>query len=161
MVSSHKSSAAQVDLGVLLTLALEAFKDRMHEHLANAGYDDLGPSYGFVFRSLADNALSLAELAAQLGMSAPGALKIVAQMIERGYVERRDDDVDARVRRLALTRRGKRALDEARGFHAAAERELIAKLGKDRVVGAREVLTALAGDLSPDGIVWPAAARPF
>jgi len=156
-----RSSAHGEDIGVLLTLALEAFKDRLHEHLAHAGFDDLGPSFGFVFRSLADTPLSLAELAAQLGMSAPGALKIVALMIERGYVERRDDADDARVKRLALTRRGRRALEEARGFHATAERELVTTLGKDHVASARAVLQALAGDVSTEGIVWPANARPF
>jgi DNA-binding MarR family transcriptional regulator len=149
------------DLGVLLTLALEAFKERLHAHLARAGYDDLGPSFGFVFRSLADRPLSLVELAARLGISSQGALKIVTEMEGRGYVERQDDATDRRVRRLALTSRGRSALREARRLHAAVERELTAAFGAERVAGARVVLEALAGEAAHDSTSWAKAARPF
>src|SRR3954471_21920402 len=94
------------DLGILLTLALAAFKDRLHAHLADAGFSDLGPSFGFVFRILADEPLSLAQLASRLRISSQGALKIVAEMESLGYVERQDDPKDQRVRRVALANRG-------------------------------------------------------
>ena len=149
------------DMGVLLTLALETFKERLHAHLADAGYDDLGPSFGFVFRSLADRPLSLAELAARLRISSQGALKIVIEMTDRGYVERRDDDTDRRVRRLILTSRGKGALREARRFHTTVERELTQVLGAERVAGARMVLEMLAGEAARDTTSWAKAARPF
>jgi len=150
------------DLGVLLTLALEAFKERLHAHLARAGYDDLGPSFGFVFRSLADRPLSLVELAARLQISSQGALKIVSEMEGRGYVERQDDATDRRVRRLALTSRGRSALREARRLHAAVERELTDTLGPERVVAARAVLETLAGEAAGDDPTsWATAGRPF
>src|SRR5215212_7777670 len=128
MIMSSRATA-DVDLGVLLTLATGAFKERLHAHLAASGYDDLGSSFGFVFRSLADRPLSLAELASRLGISSQGALKIVAEMEERGYVERRDDEADRRIRRLLLTVRGRAALREARRLHARVERELVTTLG--------------------------------
>ena len=149
------------DLGVLLTLALEAFKERLHAHLARAGYDDLGPSFGFVFRSLADRPLSLVELAARLRISSQGALKIVTEMESRGYLERQDDATDRRVRRLALTSRGRSALREARRLHAAVERELTNTLGTERVAAARAVLETLAGEAAGDPTSWATAARPF
>ena len=149
------------DMGVLLTLALETFKERLHAHLAGAGYDDLGPSFGFVFRSLADRPLSLAELAGRLRISSQGALKIVTEMTDRGYVERRDDDTDRRVRRLVLTSRGKAALRDARRFHSTVERELTQVLGAERVAGARRVLERLAGEAARDATSRAKAARPF
>lgn len=149
------------DLGVLLTVALEAFKRRLHAHLAGAGFSDLGPSFGFVFRSLAERPLSLAELAARLGISSQGALKIVTEMVECGYVERHDDLEDRRVRRLTLTARGRNALREARRFHARTERELVRAHGAAQVASARAVLEALAGDASPERAMRPIAARPF
>jgi len=149
------------DLGVLLTLALKAFKDRLHAHLARAGYDDLGPSFGFVFRSLADRPLSLVELAGRLQISSQGALKIATEMESRGYVERQDDATDRRVRRLALTSRGRSALREARRLHAAVERELSDALGTARVASARMVLDALAGEAARDSTSWASGARPF
>lgn len=149
------------DIGVLLTLALGAFKDALHAHLATKGYDDLGPSFGFVFRSLAERPLSLVELAARLGISSQGALKIVADMVERGYVERQDDDTDRRVRRLTLTARGRGALREARRFHASAEQRLIEAAGSARVAGARAVLEALVRWGSPEEVARHASVRPF
>lgn len=138
------STPEPVDLGIVLTLALAAFKDRLHAYLAAAGYSDLGPSYGFVFRSLGERPLSLAELAGQLGITPQGALKILAEMIERDYVVRSDDATDKRVRRLSLTPRGRSALREARKFHALAERELVDQFGVKALKATRAVLTALA-----------------
>jgi len=134
------------DLGILLTSALGAFKDRLHAHLAAAGYTDLGPSFGFVFRSLADEPMSLAQLASRLGITSQGTLKIVDEMERRGYVQRKEDEADQRVRRVALTGRGRSALREARRFHAEVERELTKSLGPRRVADARAVLEVLSGD---------------
>jgi len=149
------------DLGILLTLALDTFKRRLHDHLANAGYDDLGPSFGFVFRSLADEPLSLAGLATRLGITSQGALKIAAEMEQRGYIERQDDREDRRVRRLLLTARGRAALREARRFHATVERELVRAFGADHVAAARVVLEELASESARDDATWAGAGRPF
>jgi DNA-binding MarR family transcriptional regulator len=154
-------SAAEPDLGILLTAAISVFKVRLHAHLADAGYDDIGPSFGFVFRSLADAPLSLADLAARLGISSQGALKIVADMTERGYVERRNDPEDRRVLKVALTARGRSALREARRFHATTERRLVTEMSAKQVATARAVLEALVRQGSPDEASWAAAARPF
>jgi DNA-binding MarR family transcriptional regulator len=128
--------------------------------LASAGYDDLGPSFGFVFRSLADRPLSLAELAQRLGITSQGALKIATEMVERGYVERADDTDDRRVRRLLLTARGRAALNAARRFHATTERRLVAQLGATRVAAGRAMLEALVGDALADPTMTD-ATRPF
>jgi DNA-binding MarR family transcriptional regulator len=149
------------DLGVLLVAAVGVFKDQLHAHLARAGYGDLGTSFGFVFRSLADRSLSLTELAARLEITSQGALKIVAAMEDRGYVERHDDDVDRRVKRLHLTTRGRAALREARRFHAMTERQLVSVVGAKQVAGARAVLAALARQGAPESTSWTAIARPF
>lgn len=148
------------DLGVLLTLALAEFKEQLHAHLASAGYDDLGPSFGFVFRSLADTPLSLVALSHRLGISAQGTLKIATEMVDRGYVERHDDADDKRVRRLALTARGRSALREARRFHTLTEKHLNETVGPRHVAGARAVLRALAADRLGAELNW-GDVRPF
>ena len=56
-----------IDFGLLLNVAYGAFKERLHTSLATAGFDDLGPSFGYVFRSLASGPLSLVQLATLLG----------------------------------------------------------------------------------------------
>ena len=113
-----------IDFGILLGLAFRAFVDEMHADLAARGFDDLGRSYGYVFRMLGDGDRSLSELAALLGMTLPGAGKIVDEMERRGYVERRPDQVDRRVKHIALSRRGRAALAAARAFHRRFEERL-------------------------------------
>jgi len=95
-----------IDFGILLGLAFRTFVEEMHADLAARGFDDLGRSYGYVFRVLGDGDRSLSELAALLGMTLPGAGKIVDEMERRRYVERRPDRVDRRVKHIALSRRG-------------------------------------------------------
>ena len=56
--------------------------------------------------------------------------KIIAEMVERRYVERKPDPDDSRVKRLRLGPRGRAALAAARRFHRAFERELGRSLGK-------------------------------
>jgi DNA-binding MarR family transcriptional regulator len=140
------SSADRIDFGVLLNLAFGALKGRLHDHMRAAGFDDLGPSFGYVFRLLDRESPSLAELAVTLGMTPQGALKIVSDMTAKGYVNRADDVADARVRRLVLAPRGQRALAEARKFHSRFERELGKQLGERRVASARGVLEAMAAE---------------
>lgn len=140
------SRADRVDFGVLLNLAFGALKERLHDHMRAAGFDDLGPSFGYVFRLLDRESPSLAELAVKLGMTPQGALKIVSDMTAKGYVDRADDASDARVRRLVLATRGKRALAEARKFHSTFERDLGKQLGERRVASARAVLEAMAAE---------------
>ncbi|BCS31066.1 hypothetical protein TBR22_A02660 [Luteitalea sp. TBR-22] len=138
------SRADLLDFGVLLNLAFVAFKDALDADLAAAGFDDIGSSFGYVFRLLADQPCSLSELASRLGMSSPGALKVVDDMVDKGYVARHADPDDRRVKRLELTDRGRAALRRARAFHARYERELARRLGAQQVAETRRLLEEVA-----------------
>lgn len=133
------SAASELeDLGVLFLRAMAAFKEGLHTH-------------GVVFRALGERSHSLAELAAWLGITSQGALKTVSEMIDRGYVERRDDPDEQRVRRLLLTTRGRAALREARRYHARIEQELVTQAGPKAVAATREILMSLAGPTDAAG----------
>ena len=149
----------QTDFGVLLNLAFGALKQEMQSHMAEAGFGDLGPSFGYVFRLLDQDSPSLAELATRLGITPQGTLKIVAEMVDKGYIDRTDDGADRRIRRLTLSARGKRALAEARRFHGMFERDLGSRLGPRRVATARAVLEAIIGDATAKGLAMH--VRPF
>src|SRR5438309_2193129 len=99
-----------VDFGILLGLAYQTFTDRLRETLAGQGFDDLGAAYGYVFRALAEGQPSQRELARRLQITDQGMAKIIAEMVERRYVERHVDRDDARVLRLHLATRGEAAL---------------------------------------------------
>jgi DNA-binding MarR family transcriptional regulator len=133
-----------VDFGILLGLAYQSFADGLRASLLRQGFDDLGGAYGYVFRALADEQPSQRDLARSLGITDQGMAKIIAGMVERGYVERLADPDDSRIKRLTLGKRGKAALTAARRFHASFERQLGADLGKRLVGELRRLLETIA-----------------
>ena len=151
------SSRAQdePDFGILLHLAFAAFKADLHRQLVADGFDDLGNSFGFVFRALEAAPLSLRDLAARLGISPQGALKIVDEMVAKDYVQRQADPADGRVTRLTLAPRGRKAIAAAKRFHRRFEARLAEQLGARRVADTRAVLTEIAGTGGDAGAVRP------
>ncbi len=146
-----------VDFGVLLNLAFGTFKARLHGELARAGFDDVGSSFGYVFRLLASEPLNLSAVAAALAISAPGALKIVNDMVDKGYVERLAHAGDARQKLLALTPRARRAMKVAHRFHGQFEAALARQLGAADAQAARRALEAIvhaapAGEVQLRGV---------
>ena len=137
------------DFGVLLNLAFGSFKSGLHGELAGAGFDDVGPSFGYVFRLLASRPRNLSEVAAALAITAPGALKIVNDMVDKGYVERQAHAVDARQKLLALTPRARRAMKAAHQFHVQFEAALARRLGVEDARAARRVLEAIVAAAPP------------
>jgi DNA-binding MarR family transcriptional regulator len=135
-----------VDIGILFGLAYQTFTDALHADLESRGFTDLGNAYGYVFRALASESLHLHELASRLGMTDQGALKIINEMVARGYVERTADPHDGRAKELRLASRGRSALAAARRFHTVYERQLRAKLGESCVKTARRMLEAMIAE---------------
>ena len=75
--------------------------------------------------------LSVKEVSEELGLSLPGASRTVDALLKRGYLERREDERDRRMKRIAVTQAGR---DVAR-----------------RIVGARlEGLEQFTASLSPE-----------
>jgi DNA-binding MarR family transcriptional regulator len=61
--------------------------------------------------------VTVKDLAERLGMSLPGASRTVDGMLRRGWLERREDDEDRRMKRLRITDAGRevvRRIDGAR-----------------------------------------------
>lgn len=138
------------DLGVLLALAYQEFVRQLHEDLATHGYDDLGRSDGYVFRTLAAGPLTTSGLASRLGITKQGAGQIVDDMTSRGYLESRPDPSDARARLLVLSTRGRGALEAARDFHRRYERRLARRHGRPAVDAVRAVLSEMAPEGADD-----------
>jgi len=141
--TAHEESTERAALGVLLGLAYQAFADEVRAALRATGFDDLGSAYGYVFRALAGDPLHLTELAARLGITEQGAVKIVNEMETRGYVTRRVDAEDGRAKLVGLAPRGRSALAHARRFHAQYERRIARRLGQDDAQYLRELLEQL------------------
>ncbi|MET0595538.1 MAG: MarR family transcriptional regulator [Polyangiaceae bacterium] len=134
------------DLGVLLALAYATFVEELRADLAREGYDDIHRSFGYVARALAEKPLLLRDLAARLGVTSQGALKIVDEMEATGYVLRRPDPDDARAKRLYLSKRGEAALAAARRFHKRFESSLRTRIGAKGVDLARAMLDEIVAE---------------
>jgi DNA-binding MarR family transcriptional regulator len=147
------------DFGILLALAYAAFVDELRAHLAASGFADLNRSFGYVARALDAESLSLRELADRLDITSQGALKIVDDMENGGYLERVADAKDGRTKRLRLTRRGKGALAAARAFHANFEADLVRRIGARQVAALRAALTGLVEHRALAGA--PVTLRPL
>lgn len=148
-----------MDFGILLGLAYQHFVIELNRHLAARGFDSIGPSYGYVFRALADERRTTAQLAVQLGITSQGMAKIIDDMVATDYVERHPDPSDARVRLLDLTAKGRSALAVARKFHRDFEARLASALGPRKVSTTRDVLTSLIGAAPTEDLTR--TLRPF
>jgi DNA-binding MarR family transcriptional regulator len=138
-----------LDFGMLLGFAWAEFVAELHEALAEQGFDDLGTSFGYVFRVLLREERSVKELADLLDITPPGAVKLVDEMEAKGYVRRVADSGDRRVRRLQLTDRGRAAVVAARAFHGRFEAQLAAATSERTARDARRALQAIADRREP------------
>jgi DNA-binding MarR family transcriptional regulator len=99
------------DLGVLASRLLFSLQDELFERLAAAGYDDLLPRHGSVLAYLDEDGVRATELARLCGRHKQIVGRIVDELEELGYVERRPDPTDRRAKLIFPTERG---LDQVR-----------------------------------------------
>jgi DNA-binding MarR family transcriptional regulator len=129
-----------LDLGLTALFAGQTIGDAVRARLEARGFGGLRPSHGFLVQRLMEDEQSIAALAAALGVTQQAVSKTVAELERLGYVRRRADPRDRRVRLVALTDRGRQAVQAAREERAAVEAELRERLGPRRVAAATRVL---------------------
>ena len=127
----------QLDLVLAALLTGLALNERVAGRLRDGGFADVRFSHGFVFQHLVPGPLPVGELARRMGVSQQAASKAAAELERLGYLERTTDPTDARVRRLALSARGRAAVQAGRAARAAVADELAAALGRERAAALR------------------------
>jgi DNA-binding MarR family transcriptional regulator len=130
----------ELDLSLAAMLAGLAMAEEVERRVAKAGFDDLRFSHGFVFQHLLREPLTVGALARAMGVTQQRASKAASELEGLGYVRRKVDPGDARVRRLMLTERGHGAVAAARAARAAVVVELRDRLGARRVSAAEQLL---------------------
>ena len=141
-LASGGPSSTSPDFGILLMLAARVYADDLHARLAEVGFPEMRPSFGFVFRILRASAPTPSELAARLGVSKQAVGKVLDEMEARGFVARRADPHDRRARRVVLTEHGRAASDAAIRFSDEIEADLRGKVGLEQVATLRAALLA-------------------
>jgi DNA-binding MarR family transcriptional regulator len=137
------SSQPRQDFGVLLNLAFHAFKEALHADLCKGGFDDVGTSFGYVFRLLGEGPLSLRTIAQHLAITSQGALKILVDMEAKGYVIREEDRRDRRLVLFRLTERAVNAMTRAKRFHKRFEAKIESQVGQREISALRRALEAI------------------
>jgi DNA-binding MarR family transcriptional regulator len=130
----------QLDLGLSALFAGQTIANDVRDRLEERGYLGLRVSHGFLVQRLIEAERSIASLAATLGVTQQAVSKTVGELERLGYVRRRADPHDRRVRLVALTDRGREAVEAAREERAAVEAELRERIGPRRVAAATRVM---------------------
>jgi DNA-binding MarR family transcriptional regulator len=134
---------AGVPLARLLAMAYRHLIDRLHERLAEHGYHDVRPSYGYVLLAARDAPIGGRELAELLGVTKQAGSQLVDAMVLGGYVRRRDHPDDARARLIELTPRGRAFLRTVEQIYSGLEDEWAAVTGRRQLEAVRRDVTAV------------------
>jgi len=117
------------DLGLLSVVVATGVTERIAERLADAGFDDVRDSHGYVVQGLLAGDTTVTHLGARLGISAQAVSKTVRELERAGYVACGTDPTDRRSRPLRLTARGEQLVDASRRARLAVARDLERWLG--------------------------------
>jgi DNA-binding MarR family transcriptional regulator len=158
MPSANDRPLKQVPLTGLLGVALDAMLAEFRGQLEEAGYGDIRPTHGCVFRFVHGDGMRLTELASAAGIAKQSAGEIVDDLVERGYVERYPDPADRRAKLIRLTAKGKEAQATGFGLLAEIERRWAERFGADRLADTRAMLEEIAQAEAPAAV--PELVRP-
>lgn len=132
-------------VGALLLEAQRQFNEEITSRLHRRGYRDIRAAHGAVFANIDAHGTRASELARRAGMTKQAMGELIADLEEKGYVERRPDPRDGRARVVVPTERGRRidaAADEViAGIEAGYER----RLGPEGLRSLRRALEELTG----------------
>ena len=126
--------------------------------LEKAGYGDIRPTHGCVFRFVRGEGMRLTELATLAGITKQSAGELVDDLVARGYVERFPDPDDRRAKLIRLTERGEEA--QAVGFRLFGDVEgsWAERYGNDRLEQLRQLLEEIVATEAPAAA--PELSRP-
>ena len=94
----------------LLVGAFDAMVNEVREVLAQAGHPDLSVGNEFAMQAIEGGADSAADLARALGVTRQAAAKTISALERLDYVDRSENNADARRKRLVVTPRGREAI---------------------------------------------------
>jgi DNA-binding MarR family transcriptional regulator len=143
----------EVPIARLLAVAYRQLIDGLHRRLAERGWDDVRPAYGFVLLALRDADAKVTDLAALLGVSKQATSKLIGQMVEGRYVTRVAPASDARQRTIALAPRGRELLAAVEGIYGELEGEWANLVGTQAVARLHKTLTEVV--LATHGGAFP------
>jgi DNA-binding MarR family transcriptional regulator len=128
----------------LLGRALDVLSERLHEQLVAAGFDDHRMSHDKVMPHIPPAGITLAELSRRAGITKQAMAELVQDLETKGYLRRRPDPADRRVRIIEFTERGWSAVRTALDGFAHVEKELQSRWGHHDFTLLRQMLEDVA-----------------
>lgn len=132
-----------IDIATLSLLAGSSANQQLLAAIRAAGHPELRNAHGYLFQHLISGPKPVGELAELLGVTQQAVSKTALELEGMGLVTRQPDANDSRVRRVALTARGKSVIERSRAARAKLEAELVQAAGARAVSSARKTLIAL------------------
>jgi DNA-binding MarR family transcriptional regulator len=136
-------SKLRPNIGVLLQDPFLILVDRLHVGLAEAGYPDVRPAHGNVFRFIRKEGSRTTELAERARVTKQTMGYLVDYLEERGYVERRPDPKDGRAKIVHLNERRRESVRVTQGISGRTEARWADRLGENRMEQLRGLLEDL------------------
>ncbi|MDP9227984.1 MAG: MarR family transcriptional regulator [Actinomycetota bacterium] len=131
------------DLWVLSVRLLDSLQEELFERLARQGHRGLRPRHGVVLAYLDEDGVRATELAALSGRHKQVVGRLVDELEQLGYVERRPDPGDRRAKLIFPTERGLEQLRLGDQIVAEIERRHADAAGRRVYAEFRNVLRAM------------------
>jgi len=133
------------DLGVLAARLSESTQGELFERLAEQGHPELHPRHGAVLAYLDEDGVRATELARLSGRHKQIVGRLVDELEQLGYTERRPDPADRRAKLVVPTDRGLDAMRLADGVVAEIERRHAESAGRRTYAEFRNTLRTIVG----------------
>ncbi|MFI0444263.1 MarR family winged helix-turn-helix transcriptional regulator [Actinomadura sp. 6N118] len=127
-------------LPTLLTQAKDIALERLHQRLADEGFEGVRYVHGSVFRFIDPEGSRLTTLAERSRLTKQAIAELVGELEDHGYVERVADAGDRRAKIIRLTDQGKMAQVAAARILTDIEQRWALHLGGDQVTLLRRAL---------------------
>ncbi len=158
MRPDNENPLGKVTLAALLDSAAMAMLVEFRGELEAAGYAEIRPTHGCVFRFIDDEGMRLTELSGYAGMTKQSVGEVVDDLVALGYVERVPDPADRRAKLIQLTPKGTQARGVGYGLFAKIEARWAERYGEERIAELRALLEEIVTTEAPQSV--PELNRP-
>jgi len=146
-------------LGILTARLLFAIQDELYARLEEAGHKELTRLHGAVIAHLDEEGTRATELARRSGRHKQIIGRIVDELEELGYVERRPERVDRRAKLVVPTELGREAMRLSDEIILDIERRQAASLGQARYDDFKQALRTVVDSLTRQADIERSSAQ--
>lgn len=139
-------SRSGADLALLLLGGYRTLVDGAMRELTARGYEDFRPAHEFTMRVIAAGADSASDVGRRMSVSKQAAAKVIAVLLDRGYVSRAPHPADSRRKRLQVTPLGFEVLRQGEAVFQELREEWERRIGAAELALVEARLATLVGD---------------